>query len=55
MDNPETTAAVSLSEQARARIADLMARYPTRQSALMPSIWVVQEELQLSWRHHLCS
>ena len=45
MDNPETTTAVQLSEQARARIADLMARYPTRESALMPSIWAVQEDL----------
>ncbi len=36
--------AFSLSPEGRRRIDEIVARYPTRQSALMPSIWVVQEE-----------
>jgi NADH-quinone oxidoreductase subunit E len=36
---------VDLSPEGRDRIAAIMDRYPTRLSALMPSIWVVQEEL----------
>lgn len=45
MDSTDKTAATVLGAEARAKIAALMARYPTRLSALMPSIWVVQDEL----------
>lgn len=44
MDRPDQVAA-DLSQAARERIAAIVARYPTRQSALMPSLWVVQDEL----------
>jgi len=44
MENPVTAADFELSETSRRRIAALRERYPTAQSALMPSIWVIQEE-----------
>jgi NADH-quinone oxidoreductase E subunit len=44
MENPETATALELSEASRRRIAEIMERYPTNQSALMPCIWVIQEE-----------
>jgi NADH-quinone oxidoreductase subunit E len=45
MDRSDPSAAPPLSDETRQRIAAIMARYPTRLSALMPSIWVVQEDL----------
>ena len=45
MEHPETATALALSDASRRRIADIIARYPTRQSALMPCIWVVQDEV----------
>jgi len=45
MEHPQAAAALELSEASRQRIADIIARYPTSQSALMPCIWVVQEEI----------
>jgi NADH-quinone oxidoreductase E subunit len=41
----ETTPEFSLSAEGRQKIEDLAARYPTLQSALMPALWVVQDEL----------
>lgn len=45
MDSPDTATALQLSDAARSRIEDIKERYPTSQSALMPCIWVIQEEL----------
>lgn len=45
MERPDTSAKIELSDAARARIAAIIERYPTRLSALMPSIWVVQDEV----------
>jgi NADH-quinone oxidoreductase subunit E len=45
MDHSETAPTLELSERSRQRIADIMDRYPTNQSALMPCIWVIQEEI----------
>ena len=45
MENPETATALQLSEASRSRIQEIVARYPTRQSALMPCIWTIQDEL----------
>lgn len=45
MENPETATSFALSEATERRIADIIARYPTRQSALMPCIWAVQDEV----------
>ena len=44
MEHPETGTTLELSEESRRRIADIIARYPTSLSALMPCIWVIQEE-----------
>jgi NADH-quinone oxidoreductase subunit E len=33
-----------LSSEGEARLQEILDRYPTRQSALMPALWVVQEE-----------
>jgi len=44
MEHSET-ATLELSERSRERIADIIARYPTKQSALMSCIWVLQEEI----------
>jgi NADH-quinone oxidoreductase E subunit len=44
MENPETATVLELSEASRRRIAEIKERYPTSQSALMPCIWVIQEE-----------
>lgn len=44
MDRPDT-ATLELSEATRARIDAIVERYPTRQSALMPCIWAIQDEL----------
>lgn len=44
MENPETVTALELSEASKERIAGILDRYPTKQSALMPCIWVIQEE-----------
>ncbi|MFH1844508.1 MAG: NAD(P)H-dependent oxidoreductase subunit E [bacterium] len=35
----------TLSIESRQRIQTLRERYPTRQSALMPALWVIQDEL----------
>lgn len=45
MDTTDSNAASTLSAEARRRIDALGARYPTRQSALLPCLWVVQDEL----------
>jgi NADH-quinone oxidoreductase subunit E len=45
MDHSDTANALQLSEAARARIEDLKSRYPTYQSALMPCIWTIQDEV----------
>jgi NADH-quinone oxidoreductase subunit E len=45
MENPDTATTLQLSEASHERIAAILERYPTRQSALMPCIWVIQEEL----------
>ena len=45
MENSETAIALQLSDASRRRVEELKQRYPTHQSALMPCIWVVQEEL----------
>jgi NADH-quinone oxidoreductase E subunit len=44
MENPETATVLELSEASRRRIEEIKERYPTNQSALMPCIWVIQEE-----------
>jgi NADH-quinone oxidoreductase subunit E len=43
-DDPNATP-IELSPEARQRIRELGQRYPTRQSALLPGLWVVQDEL----------
>ena len=40
----EAQSTFTLSADGRDRIAQLIQRYPTRDSALMPCIWVIQEE-----------
>ncbi len=45
MERTDSNAAPPLNEDAQRRIRDVMARYPTRLSALMPSLWIVQDEL----------
>ena len=40
----EAQVTFTLSAEGRDRIAQLIQRYPTRESALMPCIWVIQEE-----------
>lgn len=45
MDRPDTAATFDLSPATRARIDGILERYPTRQSALMPCIWAIQDEL----------
>jgi NADH-quinone oxidoreductase subunit E len=45
MENRDTATALQLSEATRRRIEDIKSRYPTNQSALMPCIWAIQEEL----------
>jgi len=45
MDRPDTAATLDLSEATRARIDAIVERYPTKQSALMPCIWAIQDEL----------
>lgn len=40
----EVQSTFTLSADGRDRIAQLIQRYPTRDSALMPCIWVIQEE-----------
>jgi NADH-quinone oxidoreductase subunit E len=38
-------AGFALSADGSARVEDLIARYPTKASAVMPCIWVIQDEL----------
>lgn len=45
MDRTDENRATVPSDEAQRRISDLAERYPTRLSALMPSLWVVQDEL----------
>jgi len=45
MSLPVADNAFALSEESRARIDALVARYPTKASALMPCIWTIQDEL----------
>ena len=45
MSQPVADNAFALSAGSRARIDTLVERYPTRASALMPSIWTIQDEL----------
>ncbi len=40
-DHPEP---VSWSEEAKAKIAEIIARYPDKQSAIMPILWLAVEE-----------
>ena len=41
----QPAAEFDLSPESRARIDDLVARYPTKASAVMPCLWTVQDEL----------
>jgi NADH-quinone oxidoreductase subunit E len=41
----DTKAPWTPAPETRARIDDLVARYPTKASALMPCIWAIQDEL----------
>jgi len=41
----DTGAAFELSDASRVRIDELVARYPTKASALMPCLWVIMDEL----------
>jgi NADH-quinone oxidoreductase subunit E len=41
----DTGAAFELSDASRARIDELVARYPTKTSALMPCLWVIMDEI----------
>jgi len=45
MSQPVADNAFALSPESGARIDALIARYPTRASALMPCIWTIQDEL----------
>jgi NADH-quinone oxidoreductase subunit E len=46
MSTPSQAAAeFQLSAESRRKIEELQARYPTRQSALMPALWVIQDEI----------
>lgn len=45
MEHSETATTLQLSERSRERIADIVARYPTKESAVMPCIWTIQEEV----------
>ncbi|HOX26228.1 MAG TPA: NAD(P)H-dependent oxidoreductase subunit E [Candidatus Krumholzibacteria bacterium] len=44
MEKPVIATDLELTDRSRQRIAALCARYPTRQSALMPCLWVIQDE-----------
>jgi NADH-quinone oxidoreductase E subunit len=45
MNRPtEAPAGFSLSQEGRARFAKLVERYPTRESVLMPALWLIQDE-----------
>jgi len=41
----ETQTEFTLSSESHQRIQTLLERYPTKQSALMPALWVIQDEL----------
>jgi NADH-quinone oxidoreductase E subunit len=45
MENRDTATALQLSEATRRRIEEIKSRYPTYQSAIMPCIWAIQEEM----------
>lgn len=45
MDRSDTAATFDPSPETRARIDGIIQRYPTRQSALMPCIWAIQDQM----------
>jgi NADH-quinone oxidoreductase subunit E len=44
MDDTATRGAFALSDASLARLERVVARYPTRESALMPALWIIQDE-----------
>ncbi len=44
MDETATQGVFELSAAGQARLEGILARYPTRESALMPALWIIQDE-----------